>query len=368
MADDELLDLTRQEMIECVASLQAQELNDLKQSLRLLKLRRENEEMDLSMLLGGDAIATIGSFLGARDMSILQNCNKHIRESLDSEWKAIGCSKFANIRVNDERFDHPDEMMWYSRYSCFTRALRIFPTRGVLSSDLGRGCASCIPLFRKVSCTIPAMFSVVTSGKTFIEMTVSVRFSPEAVRSVIGIIESPLIGGLDSLMCDRALSRKHWGLAFGPLTGVVSTGGKYFDDFTTYRARHGLHDYLSRAMEQTVTVKVGIFIDERRIAFYRLPETDYPDWESTGFVYKTDHKEVLPCIMFSHIGHRDSISISIDRISERPPYFPHMNDRALADNTSWNSFAESNLDDVLAPPPNSPMMMSRMDLVDVGEL
>lgn len=355
-------------MIESISSMQAQELANLRQSVRLLKLRQENEGNDLSMLLDGDAIATIGSFLSARDLSTLQNSNKHMRESLDSHWKAIGCSTFPNVRVSNERFDYQSERLWYDRYCRFTKSLRIFPTKGVLGSQHNRTCSTCIPLFRKVSCTIPAMFSVETSGRTFIEMTVSVRFSPEAVRSVVGIIESPVSGGRESLMCDRALSRKHWGLAFGPLTGVVSSGGRYFDDFTTYRARHGLHDYLSKAMEEAVTVKVGIFIDNRRIAFYRLPESDYLDWESTGFVYETEHKEVLPCIMFSHIGHRDSISITIDRISERPPYYPHANARALSDPTSWNSFAESNLDDVLAPPPNSPMMMASMDMAQVAEL
>jgi len=203
-------------------------------------------------------------------------------------------------------------------------------------------------------------------------MTVSVKFSPEAVRSVIGLIQAPLIPGHEqSLECDRGLSKKYWGLAFGPLTGVVSTHGRYFDDFSTYRARHGLRDYLTCALSGPVSVKVGIYINDGQIAFYRLPESDYFDYECTGYVYDcstatdmtylqldacNNTSQVLPCVMLSHIGHHDHISISIEKISTEPPYMPHSNTIAL-NPSNWSLFADDVAgitDHVHRAPPNSP--------------
>lgn len=357
----------RSEVMMSVVTLSDDELLIVRQTLRLNSIRRELEGADLFSLLPGDAVASIGSYLDASTVLALGESSKSCRDALDLLWKDAGKLCFCNMRVNGESFECEEHVpSWHDRYLNFRQAMSIRPRRGVVATSAPRKVTTCIPEYRKATCTLPAMFSVSTAGGTFMELTVSVRFSPEGVRSVIGLIESPITIS-DSLLCDRGLSRQHWGLAFGPLTGVVSSEGRYFDDFSTYRARHGLHDYLARALEQTVTLRVGILIDDHMIAFYRLPEQDYVDWECTGFVYRVPHDSVVPCLMFSSIGHGDDISVRFDRISNHPPYYPHTNEKALRP-SSWSSFAEEGLD-LLVPPPNTPVFSSATaHLVEGGDL
>jgi hypothetical protein len=362
------IETIQQEVVDTVKSMEEDDLLVFRQYIRLNSICRELKGVDLMNALPEDALLQVGSFLNARDVSNLQMGCKVLFQAFDSAWQVFGESKYSTILVEGKTFQGASGACWFDKYLSFAKSLRIAPRKGVIERGRNlKDVKTCIRLFRKVSCTLPTLFSVVTSGRTFIEMTVSVKFSPEAVRSVIGLIESPIKGDTESLKCDRALSRKHWGLAFGPLTGVVSSRGQYFDDFSTYRARHGLHDYLGRAMHEQVTLKVGIYIEEGKIAFYRLPEHDYPDWECTGFVFESAHVELYPCLMFSHIGHRDSIYLTVTDIRNTPPYMPHVNTKAVS-RDNWSSFAEEGLDGLLAPPPNSPMMMSDTEMQDLGDL
>jgi hypothetical protein len=351
----------RSEIIRSVDALSQDDLLVIRQSLRLSTLRRELRGVDITHVLPGDTISCIGSFLDASSVARLQQTCRTVNEALDSVWRDRGALDFDGIIVDGERFVSKSVCgSWYKRYVHFTRSLCIFPRRGVLEASVSRKVRTFIPPYRKVSCTLPATFSILTAGRTFVEMTVSVRFSPDAVRSVIGLIEAPIKGGPESLLCDRGLSRTHWGLAYGPLTGVCSVQGRYYDDFSTYRARHGLTDYLSLALENEVSMRVAILIENGMVAFYRLPvDSDYVDWECTGFVYEIKHAHMVhPCMMFSSIGSRDSIALKIDRVSRDPPYYPHINEKALR-KSSWNSFAEEGLDAAAPPPPNTPVLVSQ---------
>jgi len=351
----------RSEIIRSVDSLTEEELLTMRQSLRLSTLRRELQGVDIAHVLPGDTLSCIGSYLDASAVSRLQLTCKSLRESLEPVWRDLGASDFGSICIDGEPFkSRPIYSSWHRRYVQFSKSLSIFPRRGILEQSGPRKVQTAIPVYKRVSCTLPAAFSISTSGRTFVEMTISVRFSPDAVRSVIGLIESPIQGGLESLCCDRGLSRNHFALCMGPLSGVLSCRGRYFDDFSTYRARHSLHDYLARAMEDEVSMKVAIFIDNGKVAFYRLPvESDYADWECTGFVHNimSSMDQVHPCLIFSSIGGRDSISLKIDRISADPPYYPHTNEKALRQ-SSWTSFADESLDTVAPPPPNTPLLVS----------
>ena len=71
--------------------------------------------------------------------------------------------------------------------------------------------------------------------------------------------------------------------------------------------------------------------------------------------------------MFTHMGHRDHVLVSIDGISDRPPYWPHVNESAM-DFDNWNSFLPETATlehhdhpTSSPPPPNSPMSMSSED-------
>ncbi len=366
----------RQELIDIISDLDESVLTLLKpvveKSLLILNWRLA----DISGVFPDDAIQSVASYLEVGDLINWQSCNSAMLRTLDSNWWSIGIREFPNVFVDGKTFDDAavvserSSSRWFSRYIHFRRSLGISSREGFSAyTDALQVAATWMPQMLRISCTIPSRFSVSLRGTTYIEMTVGVKFSPEAVRSVVGLIDVPAISfgnirnaGLD---CDRGLSKKYWGLAFGPLTGVVSSEGRYFDNFRTYRARHGLKDYLSIASRELVQVKVGIFISGGKVAFYRLPETDYCDWECTGFIYDCfdtaiHHKlllvsHVYPSLMFSNIGLDDSISVSIDKVSSSPPYLPHTNATGL-NFTNWNWFAA----DPVAPGHSSPLYSHRM--------
>lgn len=346
------------ELIERIAHMSVKELESFRQSVRLSTICSNLCEVDACATLPDDTITLIGGFLTSKDLHIWQLCCRTIFRASDSMWQKFGSNRFRNIVVSGESFEEVDERSsWFERYTLFARCLQIVPREGVVSSLDSRTVVLAINLYRKVSCTLPARFSVSSEGTTFVRMTVGVKFSPEAVRSVIGLIEGPIEDPCSSLCCDRGLSRKYWGLAFGPLTGVISCQGRYFDDFSTYRARHGLKDYLRLATEGLVTVQVGILVHKGKVAFFRLPERDYVDWECTGFVWALKHSTVFPSAMFSHLGSLDTVSICVNSVSEDPPYWPHINSQAL-NFEEWKSFAEEGLEAAMRPPPNSPLIVS----------
>ena len=351
------LDDLKQKLLCSIAYMDEADLLPLRQYLRLSSIRSTWSDIDMSLALPEDAITSVGSFLNAKDLSSWQTCNHEMFNSLDTNWYTLGMSSFENVKVDGRFFEERDVncSSWFLRYTEFAKSLRLCVRKGVMSLSGPLEVSTCIPMYKKVSCTIPAKFSISPFGsRLFIQLTVSVKFSPDAVRSVIGLVDAPGVGGWGkSLECDRGLSRSQWGLAFGPLTGVVSCMGRYFDDFSTYRARHGLKDYLATAMSETVHVQVGIFIENGKVAFYRLPESDYSDWECTGFVYQVPDSQLYPAVMFSHIGHNDSICIKMNGIKHNPPFYPHTNTVALNWN-GWNSFADE--DQSVRPPPNSPRL------------
>lgn len=346
----------RQQLFDLISDLDESSLTLLKPHLERSLLILNWRKVDMSGVFPDDAILSVASFLEVRDLVGWQSCNSGMLNIIDHMWRDIGISMFPNVYVDGRRFDGvpvSDDSCtsWYARYLLFHRSMRICMRDNVTSLVGPRRVVTCVPSPLRISCTIPSKFSVSLHGSTYIEMTVGIKFSPDAVRSVIGLIDVPVVPlGSNGMDCDRGLSRKHWGLAFGPLTGVVSTQGRYFDNFRTYRARHGLKDYLSMALWELIEVRVGIFIHEGKVAFYRLPENDYCDWECTGFVYDCldtiVHKELLlvsqvyPSLMFSNIGREDTISVSVDRISTSPPYYPHTNTLGLNFN-SWSWFAEA---------------------------
>ena len=376
----------REDIISTISDMDYEELSTLFQYVRCSSIRIEWTGVDISATIPEDALYSIASFLDAKTLATWQASSSSMLRSFDVAWQTRGSDRFQNIMVEGEGFVSPQstEASWFHRYVEFARRIRLSTKERVLaaSTSNSRAVSTCIPLYQKVTCTVPAEFSVALKGTTYVTMSVSVRFSPEAIRSVVGLIQSPIYPlPSSSLECDRGLSRKYWGLAFGPLTGVVSSQGRYFDDFSTYRARHGLKDYLTKALTETVSVKVGILIHEGRIAFYRLPESDYPDWECTGFVYDcfanlstptsflnfVDTPSLFPAVMFTHMGHRDHVLVSIDGISDRPPYWPHVNESAM-DFENWNSFQPEtptfehhDHPTSSPPPPNSPMSMSSED-------
>ena len=382
----------REDLISTISDMDYEELSSLFQYVRCTSIRTEWNGVDISATIPEDAMYSIASFLDTKSLSNWQACNRNMMSSFDNAWKVRGSDKFRNILVGEEEFSQFDsaEATWFHRFLHYSRHMRISARDRVFkaSSVNHHSVETCVPLYQKVSCTVPSDFSILLTGTTYVSMTMAVRFSPEAIRSVIGLIQAPIFPLPESsLDCDRGLSRKYWGLAFGPLTGVVSSQGRYFDDFSTYRARHGLKDYLTKSLSETVEVKLGIFVHEGKIAFFRLPESDYPDWECTGFIYDclsdgggssarppsylnfVNAPALFPAVMFSHIGHRDFISISIDNISDKPPYWPHVNESAM-DFNNWNSFLpddtttfDTSVSQVPSPPPSSPMSLASNDYI-----
>jgi len=324
---------------EAFPKLSDHQCRELRIYAELFELKNEWDRIDFTSVVPLDILSCIGSFLDNKSLTTYQIGNWVIRDSCDVLWREIGSALFGKVNVEGSMFISNSVTSWWERYLLFSQCMTIFPLTKVFIESGTRSVRTCVPVPHRVTCTIPTLFSVplIPNSGLFIELFVSVKFSPDAVRSVVGLINSPL----SDLSCDRGLSRQTWGLAYGPLTGVVSGGGKYFDDFTTFRARHGLRDYLSLAVSEPVCVRVGIFIESRRVAFYRLPETDYPDWECTGFIHTIPEtiSEVFPSVMFSSIGYSDSIEIKISNLSSTPPYTPHTNTRA-AEPSNWNSFAE----------------------------
>ena len=347
--------------MERVVNMNISELQALQMSFRLSSIKSTRTDTDASESLPEDTLWTICEFLAASDLHTWQlSCRTNFKVS-GERWRQLGQHRFRNILLSGESFEEVDERSsWYQRYAEFSKSLQVVPKSGVISSFDLRTVVTAIPQYRKVSCTLPTRFSVSAFGTTFIRLTVGVKFSPEAVRSVVGLIEGPIEDCGTSLNCDRGLSLKHWGLAFGPLTGVVSSQGRYFDDFSTYRARHGLRDYLALATQTLITVQVGILIHNSKVAFFRLPERDYPDWECTGFVYQLEHAQVFPALMFSQVGGNDIVSVCVNSVSEDPPYWPHINGKGM-DFANWNNFAQAGLEAATRPPPNSPMFTSSID-------
>lgn len=352
------LESLQEELIDRISQMDVKELESFRQSVRLSAIRSTLSRVSLPEALSEDALSVVGQFLTASDLHTWHLCCKTILNTSDVKWKDLGIHRFRNILVSGEGFEEVDERStWFRRYAQFSSGLHISPRADIVCMVDQRTVMTDIPLYRKVSCTLPARFSVSTRGTTFVRMTVGVKFSPEAVRSVIGLIGWPVEDPFSSLDCDRGLSKKYWGLAFGPLTGVVSSKGRYFDDFTTYRARHGLKDYLTLATQELVIVQVGILVHNGRAAFFRLPECDYTDWECTGFVGELKDSQVIPSAMFSQLGHLDTVTVRVNSVSEDPPYWPHINAKAM-DFNNWNSFAEEGLEAAVRPPPNSPMFVS----------
>jgi hypothetical protein len=357
----------RGEMLEVIQSLDEARIAVVHRAMMGAVLKLQWEGQDLSGVFPDDAIRSVASFLGTRDLCTWQSCSRSMKSTLDFEWRRVGLEAFPNMYLEGKQFlDYPSSS-WFEKYITFMRSKRISKRRGTTTLQPSGAVVTYITLPGRISCTIPSKFSISLHGSTYVEMTVNIKFSPDAVRSVVGLIDIPhyLPHSAASLDCDRGLSRKYWGLAFGPLTGVVSSRGKYFDNFRTYRARHGLRDYLTLALHELVTVRVGIFIHNGKVAFYRLPEHDYCDWECTGFIYDcfdtASHpslllvSQVFPALMLSSIGQDDHIGVSIDKLSSTPPYFPHSNSMGLNFST-WSSFADPAVMSLLPiPPPNTPV-------------
>jgi hypothetical protein len=193
------------------------------------------------------------------------------------------------------------------------------------------------------SFTVPLGFAVSREAEIFLDFSAEIHFGPDVIRSVVGVIDS-----LANLHVDRAMaeaSEHGFGLAFGPLSGVLSRDGKYFDRFHTYATGAVIRDFLASATVDTVGVRIGIFFSHGKVAFFRLPEED-GDWETTGFVYEMGETQnfLYPCLMFSRVSQHENVFFQLRGISDRPPYTPHLNEEALDYENNWLPFEEDALD------------------------
>lgn len=371
------------EVVRLLPSLDKERLAQVLSYVQQCTVLTQKNGVDSLSRLPFEAVSRVGQFLAPSDLRSFGQVCRTLRLGSRFAWECAGSELYDGLSVDGCLFSDSSlrTVDWRERARAFGESV------GFLSSDLlliqngtvagsawPYGRRYCLaPLGRSMSFTCPTGFGVSAfkadkslAGGTFVHMRMSLRFSPDAVRAVVGLIDGRHGAGSKSsdreLACDRGLSADQWGISFGPLTGVVSSRGRYFDKFHTYRARHGLKDYLEMAQHGKVTVDVGIYIHQGLVAFYRLPESDYVDWECTGFICSLDPRTqsiVYPALMFSNIGKHDMVEAAVLNVTNKPPYFPHVN--ALANQESyWTKFERELISD------NSPTVSSNVSDISMG--
>ncbi|KAF4665451.1 hypothetical protein FOL47_004608 [Perkinsus chesapeaki] len=259
------------------------------------------------------------------------------------------------------------------------------------------------------SFTCPSKFEIPTSHPRgiYLEYLVDLHFSPSATRAVIGVIDgshkstsplsvlsstttaattmaaSPTPSGkfLDDTFlatrtskletCDFALETdpSMWAVAFGPLSAVLSSRGRYFDQFDTYTVagaedpsenKELLRDCLESALLDVVSVRVGIYLEQGKVAFFRRVDSvghsssmlpgDSSSYDCTGFIYQTreDQPFLRPALMCCNVnGDYDFVRTELTAVCNKPPYPPHDNIDALDFPNNWEYFAQPARDVVL---------------------
>ena len=149
-----------------------------------------------------------------------------------------------------------------------------------------------------------------------------------------------MVDSLETLDCDRALSTKHWGIGFGPLSGVVTSNQCYFDRSDTYNTGALVEDYLETAKARSVQIRIGIYFDNGNISFFRLPEGKTA-WECTGVVHQAKpHQTVFyPSAMFWRLSSSDEVEFELRGMQRDPPFDPHFNFSAQ-EARNWTRFSE----------------------------
>jgi hypothetical protein len=283
-----------------------------------------------------ETVNMIAQYLPHRDFSSFSQTSAYISECLSSTWLSQGLETYSGIIVNGLSFQetvysgvdpkkafHQFEASWGFTQSPLCNC----PKPYLLESAVPEGIASF---------TVPLNFGISSTCTCFLDFSAEVHFGIDVIRSVIGVVDS-----LDHLNCDRALSPNHWGLAFGPLSGIVSSQGRYFDRYNTFNTGPFIRDFLQTAMLDTVGIRVGIFFNQGEVSFYRLPE-EKGEWECTGVVHKSTQKVLYPAVMFWQLSPAESVSFKLEGIHDLPPYPPHDNLEAQ-DLANWTEFDEGDL-------------------------
>ena len=286
--------------------------------------------------LGPDLIHILTEYLTPRDLRSLSETSNGIRDCVQRGWMQLGLVHFDGILIHGMSFTeivaqgvspHDAFNLFESSWGFQPSEMCNQPIPSILQSAV-TGRMACF--------TVPTLFGVSPSARLFIDITAEMHFGPDVVRSVVGVVDS-----LDPIDCDRALSFDHWGLAFGPLSGIISSRGKYFDRYDTFNTGPFIRDFLAAAMVDTVGIRIGIFFDRGSVSFYRLPE-EKANWECTGVVYKArpDQKVLYPAVMFWRLSPSESVTFKLEGLHDNPPFEPHDNFLSQ-DMGNWANFDEA---------------------------
>ena len=345
----------RQRLIEMIENGDDETIKALSHYVDHLMLdTRDSKSYGISNL-SEDILNIIGGFLNPRDLRYLAESSACMRDCMSNVWIDRGRLFFDGILIYGMTFmdvvaqgvsPHDAFVLFESSWGFQPNEMCNQPIPSILQSSVNTGMACC---------TITTLFGVSTSARLFIDITAEMHFGPDVVRSVIGVVDS-----LDHIDCDRALSINHWGLAFGPLSGIISSRGQYFDRYETFNTGPFIRDFLTAAMMDTVGIRVGIFFDHGSVSFYRLPE-EKAEWECTGVVYKArpDQKVLYPAVMFWRLSPAESVTFKLEGLHNNPPFEPHDNSFAQ-DMTNWRPFDEAQVvveeewDDFAPTPASSP--------------
>ena len=323
---------------ERASKLDSESIQQLISYSDLLFLRQKNRRADVSRVFPRDVLYRIGQYLTPFELKAFRGTCRSVEAATSRCWYDIGERLFEGLVVSGETFSEavgrrPFNNSILSVFNKFEKSWRFmdhagceYPRPETVHVAIRRG---------QLSFTLPVGFGVTWSvDSLFIDIAAEVHFGPDLIRSVVGVVDS-----LKNLECDRALSRDSWGIGFGPLSGILSSGGFFFDRFETYHTGPFIRDYLASAMVDTVGLRIGIFFSRGKIAFYRLSE-ESADWECTGFVYQAPSMTTLyPSVMFSRVGESEEVTFQLRGMYNKPPYFPH--DNLIAQDTqNWQPFED----------------------------
>ena len=347
-------------LLERASALDQDSLSRLVNFADLQAIRRSNANHDVTSSFSRDVLCRVGQFLEPADLRSYAASSPVLRDATSKIWIDRGERVFNGILVGGQTFSEAlrcsaSPEVVYQRFrdswgfmpNKFCTNPRPDTLRVRVQEDLH-------------NFTVPLAFSISTSASIFLDIAAEMRFGPDMVRSVIGFLED--IGDLE---CDRGLSTDSWGMAFGPLSGIISSNGLFFDRLHTYVTGPYMRDFLQAVAVDTIGVRVGMFFDQGKVSFFRHTE-EGSDWECTGVVYecKKGTKHLIPSVMFARVSPAEDIKFQLRGIYDKAPFAPHINREAL-DSDAWLPFEESAYELMINPElPNEDLD----DLEDFEEL
>jgi hypothetical protein len=290
--------------------------------------------------LPSEMLVRIGNFLDVNSLNQFSSIFSSGRNLSDC-FRDRGLQLFEGLVVDGKNFQQAVATTGeaFLEFQKFQTSL-IFGVHPIIENLHQRLIRVNVPANEVVSFTLPMGFGVTSDTSLFLEFHAELHFGPDIIRSVIGVVED-----LEDMEMDKAMSEKVFGLAYGPLSSILSSKGKYFDKVEAYITGPYIRDYLDQATQETVGLRLGIYFMKGQVAFYRQGEED-GDWECTGFVYKTEKPVLYPCFMFSKVTDQERLSFEFKAISQEPPFTPHAN-KAAFESENWLPFEDETVEALL---------------------